>query len=384
MSGGKLRLGVAGLGRGFMLMLPGLAADPRIELAAAADPRPEARARFVAAFGGRAYDTVEALCSDGAIAAVYVATPHEFHAEHVVAAASAGKHVLCEKPMALSLADCRRMVEAARRAGVHLLVGPSHSYDAPILAARRLIDSGAHGRVRMITALYHTDFLYRPRRPEELDPATGGGVVFSQAAHQVDIVRLLAGAPIRTIRAVTGDWDPARPSEGAYSAFVTFEGGAAATLTYSGYGRFDGDELCGWVGETGAPRDPDRYGAARRALAGADESALKRSRTWGAMPAAAPDGTAPPHHEHFGFVLASCERADLRSLPDGVMVYGETERHFHALPPPRIARQPVIDELCAAVIEGRAPLHSGEWGMATVAACLALRRSAAEGRDVVL
>src|SRR3954452_13397163 len=99
----RLRLGVAGLGRGFALMLPGLAADPRIELVAAADPRPEARDRFVATFGGRAYDTVAALCRDDRVDAIYVATPHQHHAEHVVAAAGAGKHVLCEKPMALEL-----------------------------------------------------------------------------------------------------------------------------------------------------------------------------------------------------------------------------------------------------------------------------------------
>ena len=83
------------------------------------------------------------------------------------------------------------MIAAARNARVHLIVGHSHSFDAPILRTRDLIASGAYGAVRMIHALNYTDFLYRPRRPEELDTTQGGGAVFNQAAHQADIVRLI-------------------------------------------------------------------------------------------------------------------------------------------------------------------------------------------------
>jgi phthalate 4,5-cis-dihydrodiol dehydrogenase len=285
--------------------------------------------------------------------------------------------------MAVAVEDCRAMIAAAHAAGVHLMVGPSHAYDAPIALTRRLIASGAYGRVRMVTALYHTDFLYRPRRPEELDPAIGGGVVFSQGAHQVEIVRLLAGGLARSVRAATGDWDKRRRSEGAYTAFLAFEDGAAATLTYSGYGRFDGDELSGWVGETGLPRDAF-HGASRRALASGDEAELKRGRTYGAASGAAGAGSTPPHHEHFGFVLVSCEGADLRPTPDGVWVYGDDGRVFHELPAPARPRAAVLDELHAAAVEGVPPLHSGAWGMATVEVCLAIRRSAAEAREIAL
>jgi phthalate 4,5-cis-dihydrodiol dehydrogenase len=189
----RLRVGVAGLGRAFTLMLPTLTVDPRVELVAAADPRPEAGVRFAEEFGGRVYRSVEALCADAEVDVVYVATPHQFHAEHVETAAAGGKHVLVEKPMAITLDECRRMIAASERADVRLVVGHSHSFDAPILRAREIIASGALGAVRMINAQYYTDFLYRPRRPEELDTARGGGAVFNQAAHQVDIVRLLGG-----------------------------------------------------------------------------------------------------------------------------------------------------------------------------------------------
>src|SRR4029077_20982213 len=109
------------------------------------------------------------------VEAAYIATPHQFHAEQSRIAFKAGKHALVEKPMALTHDECRGMVEAARRAGKHLIVGHSHSFDAPIALTRKLIDSGRYGRLKMITALNFTDFLYRPRRPEELDTSKGGG-----------------------------------------------------------------------------------------------------------------------------------------------------------------------------------------------------------------
>ena len=376
-----LRLGVIGLSRGFDLTRPTLAADPRVELVAAADPRPEARAAFAAEFGGAAHATAEALLAEPEVEAVYIATPHQTHAELVIAAARAGKHVLVEKPMALDLAACRAMTDAARAAGVQLVVGPSHGFDAPVARAADLIASEAFGRPRMITATTFTDFLYRPRRPEELDTALGGGVVFSQAAHQVDVVRRLAGAPVHSVRAVTGRWDPERPTEGAYQAFLTFEGGCSAALTYSGYGRFDTDALMSWVGETGGPKDPDAYGTARRRLAASAEADLKDARAYGA----ATDATAPPvGHEHFGFVLVACEGGDLRLTATGVEVYGPETRRTVDLPVGAATRRGVIDELWAAVREGVAPMHDGAWGTENLAVCLAILRSADEGREIEL
>src|SRR5262245_11582605 len=135
----RLKVGVAGLGRGFTLMLPTFVGDPRIALVAAADLRPDARARFAAEFNAPTYDAVDALCSLPAVEVVYVATPHQLHAAHAVIAAKAGKHLLVEKPMAITLAECRAMIAAAQAAGVRLVIGHSHSFNAPIVRARRLI-----------------------------------------------------------------------------------------------------------------------------------------------------------------------------------------------------------------------------------------------------
>jgi phthalate 4,5-cis-dihydrodiol dehydrogenase len=376
-----MRIGAAGLGRAFTLMLPTLAADARVKLVAAADPRAEARKRFSADFGGSAYAKVEELCADPAVDVVYVATPHQFHAEHARLAFKGGKHALVEKPMALTLDECRSMVDAARAAKRQLIVGHSHSFDAPIRRTRELIASGKYGRLRMITALNFTDFLYRPRRPEELDTARGGGTVYNQAAHHVDIVRLLGGGRLKSVRAQTGAWDPARPTEGAYSALLTFEDGAFATITYSGYARFDSDEFTGWIGEGGQRKDPAAYGAARKLLAG-DEMATKNARNYGgAQQPKAPTGLL---HQHFGVLIASCERADLRPLPEGIMVYSDQEKHLEPLAQPAVQRADVIDELYAAVVDGKPPVHDGEWALATTEACLAILQSAKEQREIPL
>jgi phthalate 4,5-cis-dihydrodiol dehydrogenase len=372
-------------------MLPTLTGDPRVQLVAAADPRPEATRRFAQDFGGRVHASVDALCADDEVDAVYVATPHQLHAEHVEAAVARGKHVLVEKPMAVTLDECRRMIEAAERAGVRLIVGHSHSFDAPILRAREIIASGALGSVRMINAQYYTDYLYRPRREEELITARGGGAIFSQAAHQVDIVRLLGGGRVHSVRAQTGAWDPARATEGAYAALLNFEGGSFASLVYSGYGHFDGDELCGGIGEMGGSKNAGDYGATRRSLVDAPdrgkELTLKNARNYGGAghvehAAAAPTGA--PWHQHFGLVLVCCERGDLRPLPNGVMIYGNERQHLEPLQRPSVPRTEVIDELYGAIVDGRAPLHDGRWARATLEVCLAMLQSARERRDIAL
>jgi phthalate 4,5-cis-dihydrodiol dehydrogenase len=380
-------LGVCGLGRGFTLMLPTFARDARFRLVAAANPSAPARERFTADFGGPAYGSMKELCADRSVEAIYIASPHQLHGEHVALAARAGKHVLVEKPLAITLDEGKAMVAAMEAAGVHMVVGPSHSFDAPYLKAREIVAGGTVGGLRMIHAVNYTDFLYRFRRPEELDTARGGGVVFSQGAHQIDIVRLLAGGLVETVRAQTGIWDKARPTESAYVALMTFAGGAFASLTYSGHGHFDSDEFAGWHGELGRRKDPAAYGAARRALAaaGAAEADAKRARNYG-QPGAAlgPDSPPPDAHEHFGVVIASCDGADLRPVPEGVMVYGDAERRLEPVPLPAIPRQAVMDELYGAVVHGQAPLHSGAWGLATLEVCLGILESARTGREVAM
>ena len=365
-----LKLGVVGLGRAFALTAPTLARDSRVQVAAAADPRPEALQRFSSDFHGKSFRELDDLLGDPEVEAVYIATPHGIHAAQAIAAANAGKHVLVEKPMALTLDECRAMAEAARRNKVHLVVGPSHSFDLPIRKARQLIDTGQFGQVRMITALNFTDFLYRPRTPDELQHA-----VLNQSAHHVDIARLLAGTPVESVRAHAVAWER---GPGGYSALLRFKD-CFATLVYSGNAHFDSDEWTGWIGELGQRKDPAAYGSARKNLEKQDEQVLKAARNYGG---AGYQPGKPQFHEHFGPIIVSCDKADLRPLPTGVMVHADGEQRLEALPPTEAPRSGVIDELYDAVVNGKAPLHDAAWGLATTEACLALLESAKTGREV--
>ncbi|MBW9105017.1 MULTISPECIES: Gfo/Idh/MocA family protein [Paraburkholderia] len=385
----RLRIGVAGLGRAFSLMLPTFLVDRRVELVAACDPRAEARQQFSKDFAAPTYADVRELAADPKVEAIYIASPHQYHAAHTEIAAAGGKHVLVEKPMALSLAECDRMIDACRQAGVTLIVGHCHSFDTPYLETRRLIESGEFGSVRMIHAANFTDYLYRPRRPEELSTAEGGGAVFSQAAHQVDIVRLLVGSRARRLRATVGRWDAERPTEGAYSAIIWFECGAFASVSYSGYGHFDSDEWMGWIGEMGAAKSPHAYGNARRRLATLpspeQEARLKAEGTYGGVSYTPPSSERVSlYHQHFGPVIVSCERGDLRPMADSVLVYGDMCSVKRPLDLPSVPRREVIDELYDAVLGKAPPIHDGEWARETLEICLAILKSNEEGRDVEL
>lgn len=369
-----IRLAVLGLGRGAVLTVPALAAHPGLDLVAGADPDPAARAGL----GLPGFASAAELFAWGEFDAVYIASPHEFHAEHAQLAARHGKHALVEKPMAVSLADAAAMARAAERAGTVLMIGPSHGYDPPVGLAAELIAGGELGKVRLIEARNFTDFLYRPRRPAELDTAQGGGVVLSQASHQIDLVRRLAQSPVVAVRAWTGGWD-ARASEGAYCAQLHFASGAAATLTYSGYARYDSDAQAGWIGEMGGVKDPAAHGRARAALAAADEQQAKAARTFAAgWPPAVP----PAHHERFGTVLALCERADIELTPDGVVIHGDSGPRAVPAPVPPVQRLTVADRFVQAIQTGQTPLFGARWGLETLAICHALLASARDRREL--
>lgn len=380
-------LGVVGLGRAFTLMLPTFVQDERIRLVAAVDPQPGPRTQFEADFGGRVYDSVAALCGDPLVEAVYIASPHQYHAEHVALAASAGKAVLVEKPLAITLEDCTRIVEVAHEARVPIVVGHSHSFDGPVLHAARLIQSGTLGRPRMLHTMNYTDYLYRPRRPEELDTRQGGGVVFSQAAHQVDIVRLLLGGEATSVRAYTGCWDTTRPTEGAYMALVGFEGGAFASLTYSGFAHYDSDQLMGNISEMGEIKPLDAYGQSRARLASANadrEAQLKAARNYGGSAYRPMSVSAGAYHQHFGPVIVSMDHADISLTPEGLWVCGDMQRELRPTPKCDVPRVEVVDELWASVREVRPPLHSAAWARANIEVCLAILESARTGKEVAL
>jgi phthalate 4,5-cis-dihydrodiol dehydrogenase len=382
----KLRVGVIGLGMAGGMMVPSLTNHPRAVLIAAADPNPELRARFASDHGVATYGDARSLIAAADVDAVYVATPHQFHEEHVVLAAQGGKHIVVEKPMALSLQECDAMIEAAERTGVTLIVGHTYSFEPAIKEMSRLTADGSFGSLAMLAMWNYTDFLYRPRRPEELDTARGGGILFNQLPHSVDIARLLACSEVRSVRAATAILDPRRPTEGCCMSFLDFDSGAAASIVYSGYDHFDSDEMHSWVSATGRKKTA-RHGQARRALSvlrSEQAESQARADRYGYGSAAVASQGKPEHQAHFGCLVATYERADLRTTPDGFAIYSDDGMQEIVLPTTSNGRTNVIDELCGAALDGMAPVHDGRFARGTVEASLAIQESARLRREVFL
>ena len=381
-------MGMAGLGVASTQILPVLQQVEHIEIAAATDIRKDALAKFAQEYGAATYDDVGAMCASPDIDFVYIATPNELHAEHVIIAARHGKHAIVEKPMALSIEQCEAMNRAAEENGTVLLCGHTHSFDPPIRKIREIVKSGELGKLRMLHSWNFNEFMYRPRMKHEL--ATSHGVVLNQGPHHVDIVRLIGGGMLRSVRATTGIWNPHRPHEGSYVCYLEFEDGVPATLVYNGYGFFDTAELFDWVGEGGQPRDPEHNLKVRRRLQGigdaVEEEQLKEEMRYGR----AREGEfshvwhGPRRQPFFGFTLVSCERGDIRQSPDGLIVYGEDGRREVDLTVGRRGREAEVEELYEAVVEGRPVFHDGRWGQATLEVCLAMLESSAGNREVLL
>lgn len=385
-----MQLGIIGLGGAARQMLPSFTSHPHVRITAAADPRAKARAAFKKEVGGRSFVEAADLCASPDVDVVYVATPHQMHKDHATQAAQAGKHVIIEKPMALTLQECGDIINVAAANNVHLLVGHTHGFNAPIMKMRAMIRAGVIGPVSMINNWTYGNFLYRPRRPEELRTQDGGGIIYNQVPHQVDIVRLLGGGMVRSVRSMVWTLDPERPTEGAHTTFLQFESGTAASLVYSAYDYFDTDEFHEWVGELGEPKAPGRQGASRRALAKISDTQaeidLKVAGGFGGNRKLATLPREEWNQPHFGITIVSGPDGDLRQSARGVLLYGKDGRREIPIDPPRAFPDKcgVIDEMYDAFTGVRPVIHDGAWGRATMEVCQAILRSAQEGREIFL
>ena len=383
-----MRMGMAGLGVASTQILPAVSRLPYLEITAAADLRMDALEKFRSEYKAEIFTSVEAMCKSSEVDFIYIATPNQLHAQHAIMAARHKKHVIVEKPMALSLEECDAMNAAAEDHGVKLLCGHTHSFDPPIRKIREIVKSGELGRLCMIHTWNYNEFMYRPRMKHEL--ATSRGVVLNQGPHHVDIVRLIGGGIVRSVRAMTGIWDKARAYEGSYTCYLEFEDGTPATLVYSGYGFFDTAELFSWVGEGGQYREPETNLKVRRRLrevrSAEEEEQLKEGMRFG--------GRREGEFSHmwsgerkqpfFGFTLVSCERGDIRQTPEGLMIYGENDKREIDLPVGSRGREAEIEELYNAVVHDRPVFHDGRWGEATLEVCLAMLESAKERKEIFL
>src|SRR5262249_23757646 len=160
-----IRLGIAGLGLAGSFMIRAEVSHPRIALCAGMDPLPRPREAFAQQFNAPVYSDFHDLCRDQSVEAIYIASPHRFHASQAVEAMEQAKHVLVEKPLALTLQECDEVVAAADRTGLHLIVGHTHAFDPDIREMHRTIESGELGPLGVILSLHFPRLFLRPLPP---------------------------------------------------------------------------------------------------------------------------------------------------------------------------------------------------------------------------
>jgi phthalate 4,5-cis-dihydrodiol dehydrogenase len=192
------------------------------------------------------YDDYRDLLADDTIDLVIVALPHWLHGEAAVAAANAGKHVLVEKPMAITLEECDQMIEAARSAGVVLAVGHMMHFHPLVVEAKRRIDSGAYGPI-----VWGSDVVYAPRpfgaNPEWLyDRECGGGQLLANGTHLVDrLLWTVAARPV-AVSGIVGTYfnrhDERYRADDGSLVFIRFDTGQAATFHLTGHVQGSGPE----------------------------------------------------------------------------------------------------------------------------------------------
>lgn len=186
--GGRgIGFGIAGLGTAGIAMLAAALRHPGIDVVGLADPQIDALCSPTLAIA-RHKDLLD-LLADPAVDAVHVATPTHLHFDHVSAAFDAGKHVVVEKPVTANTESARALQARQGQIGLAAIVGHSESFEPYVRKAAQLLGEGSIGRPVAASSTKATTWLARPRAPEELDPATGGGLVLRQGVHQVDALR---------------------------------------------------------------------------------------------------------------------------------------------------------------------------------------------------
>ena len=175
-------------------LIPAIRAAQQAELVAVAS-RDLARAQAYAAEWDipRAHGSYQALLDDPEIDAVYIPLPNSLHAEWTVRAAEAGKHVLCEKPLALTPAECERIIGAAQSNGIVAMEAVMYLYHPLLHKARALVREGAVGQVKLVRG----SFSFTLERPADVrwDPALGGGALWDVGSYPVSFMRWMAGEP---------------------------------------------------------------------------------------------------------------------------------------------------------------------------------------------
>jgi len=223
-----LRWGIIGCGRIAGALAGGLSHTSTGDLYAVASRSQEKADAFAKEHNAtKAYGSYEALLADSDVDAVYVATPHPQHMQWAIAAANAGKHILCEKPIGLNEYDAQAIIEAARKNNVFLMEAFMYRCHPQTRKVVELIKEGAIGEVRFISAAFGFDASKADEDSRILSNALGGGGILDVGCYPVSMSRLVAGAAMGKPFA-----DPVEVSGGGYLGKTNIDNWAAGVLTF--------------------------------------------------------------------------------------------------------------------------------------------------------
>lgn len=232
--GERIKFGIVGCGVIGKLHAQQLKQIEDAEIVALADVLGERAEQFAHDFGGAAYSSYQELLKDSRVQVVSVCTPSGMHADMAVEAAHAGKHVIVEKPMDVTLQQADRMIRECRDAGVELGCIFQHRFDYATLRVKELLDTGKLGRIVLVNGSVHwyrSDSYYASGDWRGTWAMDGGGVLMNQAIHTVDLVRHFGG-PIDEIYAHAANrLHPQIEVEDVSVATLSFRNGTVGTFT---------------------------------------------------------------------------------------------------------------------------------------------------------
>jgi UDP-N-acetyl-2-amino-2-deoxyglucuronate dehydrogenase len=354
-----VRVGLVGCGKVGTVHAAALRSIPEAELTAVCDVSAERAQVFADRYGARGFTNLDAMLREAKVETVIIGTPHPLHAAPAVRAAEAGVHVLVEKPMAATLADCDAMLAAAKKAGVLLGVISQRRFFEPVVRMKEAIDAGKVGRPALgVFAMYS----WREPAYYQSDPwrgrwdTEGGGVLVNQSPHQLDLLSWFMGP----VAEVSGYWanvnHPSVEVDDTAVAVLRFRNGGLGSIVTSVAQKPGLHTKVHVHGTNGASVgvETDRGATFIAGVTAIAEPPLN-------------DVWTIPGEEHLLTTFQAEDRARFTQIDATV--------HYHGLQ---------IRDFLRAVRESRPPLVTGEDGRAVVELFTAIYRSNQEGRPVTL
>jgi predicted dehydrogenase len=209
------------------------AAKARLALASEVDP--ERGQAFASRWGCEVVPDYHDLLARDDVQIVALTLPHFLHCPVAIEAANAGKHIIIEKPMADSVDECDRMIEAARRNGVKLFTAHTEEFMPPNVKARQLIEAGEVGRPVLATDTWYKAFGLAGRPGWFLDREKGGGMWLMNGAHMIDRLTYILNSRVAAVKAFVGTRYNDIKADDAALAFLQLENGVPCSIAHTGY-----------------------------------------------------------------------------------------------------------------------------------------------------